>query len=212
MSGQVDPGTRIGQISDELRALAENGLFFSEDDHDRERFTRMLDLAAELLAVVDTRSIVDIQRTFRGNLAYRTPAVGVDAAIFDESGRLLVVQRTDTGDWCLPGGAVDVGESPSSAVAREVREETGLVVRAKRLIGVFDNRTWRVPSRLAHIYHLVFECDRESGELTPSIETRDFRWVDESSAAMLSLFAGHIYKVPHALRMHRTPDAPAAFH
>ncbi len=212
MSAQVDPSTRIGQISDELRALAENGLFFSEDDYDRERFTRILDLAAELMAVVDTRSIVDIQAAFRGNLAYRTPAVGVDGAIFDGSDRLLVVQRTDTGDWCLPGGAADVGESPSAAVAREVREETGLVVRARRVIGVFDNRTWRVPSRLAHVYHLVFECDVVGGELTPSIETSDFQWVDESSAATLSLFGGHVHKVPHALRMHRTPDAPAAFH
>jgi hypothetical protein len=76
----VDPSTRIGQISDELRALAENGLYFSPDDYQRERYARVLDLAAELTALVDTRSIVDIQRIFRGDLSYRTSAVGVDAS------------------------------------------------------------------------------------------------------------------------------------
>jgi ADP-ribose pyrophosphatase YjhB (NUDIX family) len=77
---------------------------------------------------------------FRGNLGMRTPLLSVDAAVFDESGRLVLIQRADNGAWAMPGGAAEVGETPAEAVAREVREETGLEVRAVQLLGIYDSR------------------------------------------------------------------------
>ncbi len=208
---EQDVGTRIGQIADELRAHAGNGLFFSTDPYDLDRFRRTRDLAAELLALVDGRSTVEIGRIFQEDLMC-TPAVAVDAAVFDADGLLLLAQRADTGDWCMPGGAADVGESPSAGAVRETREETGLLVRATRVIGVFDNRTWGLPSIARHAYYLVFECEVLGGELTPSIETTDFRWVTEEEAVALPLFRAHVWKVPEAFRLHRMPGAPPAFH
>jgi len=208
----VDPGTRIAQIADELRALAQNGLQFSRNPYDIERFRRTQDLAAELMAFVDTRSTVEIQRVFRGDLGYRTPLVGADGVVFDDAERLLLVQRADSGTWCIPGGAADVGESPSAAAEREVLEETGLRVQARRLLGVFDNRTWPSTPVAAHLYHIVFECEILGGELAPSLETTDLRWVTEDEAIALPLFRAHVHKVPLAFRMHRAPDAPPAFH
>jgi len=97
-------------------------------------------------------------------------------------------------------------------VEREVREETGLRVRATRLLGVWDNRSWNMPSVVSHIYYLVFECDLLGGELTASLETTDFRWVTEEEAAMLTLYRSHALKVPAAFRLHRAPDQPTEFH
>jgi len=66
--------------------------------------------------------------------------LGCSAAIFDERGHILLTRRTDNGQWCLPGGRVESGESVAEACEREVLEETGLSVRVKRLIGVYSNR------------------------------------------------------------------------
>lgn len=66
--------------------------------------------------------------------------IGCSATIFDSSQqRILLTKRTDNGQWCLPGGGIDPGESANEACIREVLEETGLLVEVKKLIGVYSN-------------------------------------------------------------------------
>ena len=73
-----------------------------------------------------------------GKLAKLAPACG--AVIFDTTKQsVLLTRRSDNGRWCVPGGAMDPGESAVEACAREVLEETGLVVHVGRLIGVYTN-------------------------------------------------------------------------
>lgn len=208
----LDVASQLALIADELRSIAANGLYYVKDEYDLVRYQRTRELAAWLMNLVDTRSTVEIQRIFHEDTEFRTPTVAVDGAIFDPEGRLLLAQRADAGTWCMPGGAADVGESPSAGAVREVREETGLTVRAVRLIGAFDNRTWGLPSISQHVYYLVFECEVISGELTTSSETTDFRWVTEEEAMVLPLHGAHVRKVPEAFRLHRLPGAPSAFH
>src|ERR671927_535856 len=64
--------------------------------------------------------------------------LGCSAAIFDEQGRILLTRRADNGQWCLPGGRMESGESAAEACEREVFEETGLTVHVKRLVGVYS--------------------------------------------------------------------------
>ena len=72
-----------------------------------------------------------------GKLAMLTPSGS--AAIFNPTGqKVLLTRRTDNGRWCLPGGAMDPGESAAECCAREVLEETGLIVRVGKLIGVYS--------------------------------------------------------------------------
>ncbi len=73
-----------------------------------------------------------------------TLRLGCSAAIFDQPrGKVLLTRRTDNGQWCLPGGRVEAGESVSEACVREVWEETGLQVQITRLAGVYSD-----PNRL----------------------------------------------------------------
>lgn len=66
-------------------------------------------------------------------------SVGCSAIVYDDAGeKILLTRRTDNGQWCLPGGAMEAGESLSEACIREVFEETGLHVRVLRLIGVYS--------------------------------------------------------------------------
>ncbi len=98
-----------------------------------------------------------------------------DAVIFDSPGeKVLLTRRTDDGRWCLPGGAMDPGESASECCAREVLEETGLVVTVGRLIGVYStpHRITESPDgNRKQTFDLVFEAVRISGELSVSDET-----------------------------------------
>ena len=108
-----------------------------------------------------------------------TRAIGirpaVSAVIFDRRGRLLLQQRSDGGQWGLPGGSVEIGESVREAVAREVREETGLTVAARRLVGVYSApalQLVRYPD--GNVWHYVsvsFKCAVRSGSLQTCDET-----------------------------------------
>jgi len=104
----------------------------------------------------------------------------VSAVIFDRRGRLLLQQRSDGGQWGLPGGSVEVGESLAAAVQREVKEETGLAVDVRRVVGVYSDpalQVVRYPT--GHVWHYVnvcFECRARSGVLTTCDETLDLRY------------------------------------
>jgi ADP-ribose pyrophosphatase YjhB (NUDIX family) len=103
--------------------------------------------------------------------------VGCSAAIFDEHRRILLTRRADNGQWCLPGGGMESGESAAEACEREVFEETGLRVRVKRLVGVYSHSDQLVvypDGNKAHIVALHFEAEVVSGELGLSDETTDF--------------------------------------
>jgi len=63
--------------------------------------------------------------------------VGGAGLVRDEAGRVLLIRRSDDGQWSLPAGAMELGERVDRAVEREVGEETGLVVRAKRMVGIY---------------------------------------------------------------------------
>lgn len=105
----------------------------------------------------------------------------VSAVIFDRRGRLLLQQRSDGGQWGLPGGSIEIGESVRDAVIREVREETGLRVSVRRLIGVYSEprrQVVRYPDgNVWHYVSVCFECAVRGGELTTCDETLALAYV-----------------------------------
>lgn len=104
----------------------------------------------------------------------------VSAVVFDRSRRLLLQQRSDGGQWGLPGGSVEIGESVAEAVCREVEEETGLVVAVRRLVGVYSDPRLQVirypDGTVWHYVNVCFECVVRGGEPRTSDETLDLKF------------------------------------
>jgi ADP-ribose pyrophosphatase YjhB (NUDIX family) len=117
---------------------------------------------------------------------------GVAAVVRDGAGRVLFMRRADDGRWGLPAGAVDPGESPADAIVREVREETGLDVGVRRLVGVYSDPRWQVVrypnGNVWHYVNVCFECVVRGGTLTTCDETLALRYVPVGRlpAALLS--------------------------
>lgn len=104
----------------------------------------------------------------------------VSAVIFDRRGHLLLQQRSDGGQWGLPGGSVELGESVVAAVRREVSEETGLDVAVKRLVGVYSDPALQIvrypDGTVWHYVNVCFECLVRGGAFRTSDETLALRY------------------------------------
>ena len=115
--------------------------------------------------------------------------VGVGALIV-QHGRVALIKRGKApllGEWSIPGGLLELGETTRQGAEREAVEETGLVVRATELLGVFDRI---VPDGERTLYHYVlidFLCEVVSGELRASGDAADARWFTKEDVSGLAL-------------------------
>lgn len=154
----------IVNFAKEIEAIAQTGLHFSEDQFDRERYTRLRELAAELLAGSSNLSPQEVLEWSKAEFGYATPKVDVRAFILSEHKVLLIREDADGGRWTLPGGWADVNESPSESVIREVEEESGYIVEPKQLLAVFDrDRQGHTPVFPYHVYKMFFHCEIKGG-------------------------------------------------
>lgn len=130
--------------------------------------------------------------------------VGCSATIFDEKReKVLLTQRMDNGRWCLPGGHMESGESAAETCEREVLEETGLKVRAVRLLGVYSNPDQLViykDGNKAFFVVLNFEAQVLEGTLGLSDETTAFGWFSLAEMETMLIHANHKLRVEDALR------------
>jgi len=129
--------------------------------------------------------------------------VGCSATIFDKTReKVLLTQRTDNGRWCLPGGAMEAGESAAEACVREVWEETGLEVQVKRLIGVYSNPDQLVvypDGTKVFMVVLSFEAEIIAGELGLSHETTAFGYFSLPEMEKMPMHGEHKSRVQDAL-------------
>jgi len=131
--------------------------------------------------------------------------LGCSAAILDEDGRILLTRRTDNGQWCLPGGRMESGESAAEACEREVLEETGLSVRVTRLVGVYSHPDQLViypDGNKAHIVALHFEAEVIGGEPGLSDETTDFGYFTVQEIEGMEMIGRHKERVIDTLEIH----------
>lgn len=192
----MDAANHVRQLGDELRALAEEGLRYSDDEpYHRERYERLRRRAAAVFALADEHDVDYIEKTVFAQLTHRAPVACGDAAIVDTDGRILLIQRADDQLWAMPGGGFNVGETPAEGVAREALEETGLSVEVVELLGVYDSRYCETQSAL-QLYQFVFLCRAVSaGDATTPHEVLDQQWFGPDKLPALS--PGHTVRVPH---------------
>lgn len=154
-----------------IQSIAQTGLAYCRDEFDRERYTELRELSAEMLAERTELSVGRVRELFCGESGYQTPKLDTRAAIV-EDGRILLVRERD-GRWALPGGWCDVDRSVAENTVKEALEETGLTVEAERLIAVQD---WRRHNACNYIYGIIkifVLCRAIGGEFAQNIETTE---------------------------------------
>lgn len=172
-----------------LLSIAQNGLTYAHDPFDRHRYGQIRQCAEELMGLIADGELDQLREIVALESGHMTPKVSVRAAIFDATEKILLVQERADGFWTLPGGWCEIHESPAQAVAKEVREEAGLVVDVDKLVAVLDQD--RQPQRpgprpLFHVYKLFFLC-RERTRVPPDLtETSAIEWFDLDALPPLS--------------------------
>src|SRR5271165_1724828 len=164
----------------EMQALAQTGLAFTRDKYDRERYQQLRGLAARIMARHAGLDARHFDMLFAQQTGYATPKIGVRGAVFRDDRILLVREIADEHRWTLPGGWAGVNETPAEAVAREVREEAGIEVRAYKLAAVWDRA--RHPHGVVqpfHVWRLFFLCEIIGGELQTGPETSEVAFFTE---------------------------------
>jgi ADP-ribose pyrophosphatase YjhB (NUDIX family) len=153
-----------------VQAIAQNGLTFSRDPFDRARYQELVELTATMLTTELEAPLATVRAFWEGEHGYATPKVDVRGGVFRGEEVLLVRERAD-GRWTLPGGWVDVNDTPSGAVAREILEESGYRARAVKLAALLDKNRHPHPPGVHHIYKLFFLCELTGGGPATSTET-----------------------------------------
>ena len=170
--------------SEALAGIARTGLGFTESLYERERFEEVLQIAAHMRSAAEHPLDGEIlvvewmKAVGQGVPGYVTPKIAVGAVIGDDEGRILLVQRADSGYWLYPTGWADIGYSPSEVAVKEVREETGIACEPERVVAVLDGMRMgftRIP-----LYSIVFLCRAVGGDLEAHpLETSAVGWFAE---------------------------------
>ncbi len=155
----------------ELQALAQAGLEYGRDKYDLERYERIREISAEMLAGQAGLPLETVKGLFCNETGYQTPKLDTRAAIF-QGDKILLVQESD-GRWSLPGGWVDVNVSVGENTVKEVREEAGLDVTADLVIALQDRNRHNAPPSIYGICKVFVLCSLLGGSFQPNLETLD---------------------------------------
>ena len=169
-----------------LQAIAQSGLAYTRNPFERERYEAVRKIAAEMMADQTGVEASVLESVFSAEAGYATPKLDVRGVVFRD-GKILLVRELADGGWTLPGGWVDVSDTPSGAVEREVWEETGYEVKATKLLALYDRDLHGHTPYVFHLFKMYFLCDLTGGKPTDSVETSGAAFFAEDDIPPLSL-------------------------
>ena len=205
-SGLTSPHWLI--YAQRLAALAQSGMAYCRNPYDLERYHQLQEIAAQMIAEGSAEPVQQIQGLLHNQAGYATPKIDVRGVIFRENKILLVRELADGGRWTLPGGWVDVGEPPSLAVEREVREESGYEVKATKLLAVYDRELHGHPPHLFHTYKIFILCELVGGCPAESLETGGADFFPPDALPELSLSRVTPDEIQRMFEHHADPNLP----
>lgn len=168
------------KILETIYAQARNGLAFSDHPYDIDRYRNILEALTHMSQLIEKEETLLNALSFIseipveiGSKEYVTPKVAVATVVFNSNDEILLVKRLDD-LWTLPGGYADIPYDPIENANKEVREETGLEIIIKSLIGIYDSHVNKFPSIGRQVYLLVFLGKFQGGTLNVNLtETKD---------------------------------------
>src|SRR5215211_2446085 len=170
----------------EIFSLSQSGITYSGNEYDIERYKRLQEITAEMIASQSEMEKESILESFSMQAGYITPKVDVRGAVVQD-GKILLIQERADDRWAMPGGWADLGNSPASVAEREVWEESGYRVKAEKVVAVIDaNRI--EPFEFYHAYKIIFLCTLLDGEPRTSYETLAVDFFDSNQLPPLSIY------------------------
>ena len=190
-----------------IQALAQNGLTFSKDVYDIERYEELRKISVEIMAEYTDLEVDKIRNLFTNEIGYQTPKVDVRGAVFKDN-QILMVKENEDDKWALPGGFCDIGLSPSENVVKEIKEESGFDVMPIRLLALFDKNKHPHPPDAYHYYKLFILCEIIGGEATLGIETSNIQFFSEDNLPQLSTNRNTESQIKTLFEFLRNPEKP----
>lgn len=193
----------------ELQSLAQAGLTYGKDIYDQERYERIREISAEILAHQTELSVEKVKGLFCNETGYQTPKLDTRAAIF-ENGKILLVKE-NSGKWSLPGGWVDVNVSVKENTIKEVKEESGLDVTADRIIAVQDRAKHNLPVYAYGVCKIFVLCSIVGGQFEKNIETTESCYFSENELPELASEKNNEEQVRMCFDAYRNKDWKTLF-
>ena len=192
-----DLAGRLASWADQIRDMAATGLNFSSDSYDIDRYTRFREIAIEMTALANGSSLPELDPLRETIFSRMTPILAGAAAVIDKTGEILLIQRSDNQLWNMPGGALEVGETPASGLKRETYEESGIRVEPIALVGIYDSAVWDGP-KPQQIYKFTLLCKpinrNEPDQPSHAHESVNIDWFAEDHLPE-DLYNGHRQRI-----------------
>lgn len=173
-------------LAKRVQALAENGLHYTESDYDRDRYENLDGISTRMISLLTNQTLETIRTVTPENNGYRTPKIDVRCVIFNDRDEILMVKERVDSMWALPGGWCDVGYTPSEVAEKEVLEEAGIRVKAKRVLAIFDKKCHDHPEDLFYTYKIFMDCEAKDFGVTSGMETLDAGFFNQDELPELS--------------------------
>ena len=193
-----------------LFALSQSGLHFTPLEYDRERYREIAQIAADLLANESQHASQKLHDTWFVEDGYATPKIDVRGAIYRDD-TVLLVRETQDGLWTLPGGWADVNDSPSSAVLKEIEQESGFTARVIKLAALYDRNGHEHPPHLFHAWKAFFICEITGGAPRFSNETDGVEFYPVADLPELSTGRSTAAQIRRMYEHHLHRDWPTEF-
>jgi ADP-ribose pyrophosphatase YjhB (NUDIX family) len=193
----------------EIYSLSQSGITYSGNQYDIDRYRRLQEITAEMIASQSDMPKESVQESFSMQAGYITPKVDVRGAVVRDNKILLIQERAD-GNWAMPGGWADLGNSPASVAEREVFEESGFHVRAEKVVAVIDANRIQ-PLEFYHAYKIIFLCKLLDGEPRISHETLAVDFFELNKLPLLSIYRTNEDMLREVFAHVQDPDRPTAF-
>ena len=168
----------------ELQSLAQAGLTYGKDVYDKERYERIREISAEMVANMSQMPLQKVKDLFCCESGYQTPKIDTRAAIF-KNGKILLVHENN-GTWSLPGGWCDVNVSVGENTVKEVREEAGLEVKTDKIIAVQDRAKHNLPLYAYSVCKIFVQCSVIGGKFKENIETTEYKYFAKDELPLLA--------------------------
>ena len=189
-------------LAKRVQAIAENGLHYTENDYDQERYGDLEDISTQMISLVTNLSHETIKLATPEKNGYRTPKIDVRCVIFNTQDEVLMVKERVDSCWSLPGGWCDVGYTPTEVAEKEAFEEAGIKVKAGRVLAIFDKKCHDHPEDLFYTYKIFIECAPENLEISTGMETLDVGFFKQDQIPELSTPRNTTYQIHKMFDFH----------